>query len=152
MRLTGVGRAADLQWFTFAGGAGSELSLHLLCPWRVVAGKEILVGHGDYWRPAAPNTADGDYDRGAPGSRWRDVRRDALVAHLGPGGACVESVEADAFGGFILRLEGRLELESFPDATSAPHDEVEFWRLFRPGGDGEPFVVSSAGIDRVADA
>ena len=152
MRLVKLGRAADLQWFTFADAAASELAVHVQCPWRLVSEDEILVGHGDYWRPAATDTPETEYDRAAIGSRWRDVRRDTVVARMGPGGAVVEGADLDAFSGFTLRLEGGLRLEVFPDATRASHDELEFWRLFEPGGVGEHFVVSSDGIDRVAEA
>ena len=149
MRLVRLGRAADVQWFAFASADEGELTLHVQCPWRLVAADEILVGQGDYWRPAAADTPETDYDRAAVGSRWRDVRRDVAVGWLGVEGAGVESAEVDAFGGFTLRCTRGLRLHVFPDATRAPHDEVEFWRLFAPGAAGQHFVVSSDGIHRV---
>ena len=151
-RLTDLGRAADLQWFALtAPGGHPDYSLHLMCPWRLRTDTELLVGYGDYWRPAAADTPDDAYERGKVGARWRDVRCATARASVG-GSAVVEAVETDGLGGFVLTLSGGLRLEVFPDASRAPHDEVEFWRMFESGGKSEHFVVGSNGIDRVAEA
>ena len=109
------------------------------------------MGHGDHWRPAAPDTPADAYDHASSGSRWRDVRRDMLAAVLSRG-IVVEGAGTDGLGGITLLLSGGMRLEVFPDQSNAPHDEVEFWRLFEPGSSSEHFVLSSNGIDHVAEA
>lgn len=148
-QLIELGRAADLQHFTFVLPAGGGTrALHVSCPWRLVGPAGLLVGSGDYWRPATPDTPDEEFDRGAVGARLRDVRNAEVRALLGAG-VEVLAAEADALGGLTLRLAGGLTLEVFPDASQAEHDELEFWRLFEPGG--PHVVVGSDGLDYVAD-
>ena len=148
-RLTELGRAADLQLFTFVlPGGGGTRELHVTCPWRLVGPAGLLVGSSDSWRPAAPDTPDEEFGRGAMGARLRDVRN-AEVRDLLGAGVEVVAAEADAVGGLVVRLAGGLRLEVFPDASHAEHDELEFWRLFEPGG--PHVVVGSDGLDYVAD-
>jgi hypothetical protein len=148
-RLIELGRAADLQHFTFAlpAGAGTR-ALHVSCPWRLVGPAGLLIGSGDYWRPATPDTPDEEFDRGTVGARLRDMRNAEVRKLLGTG-VEVLAAEADAVGGLELRLAGGLTLEVFPDASRAEHDELEFWRVFEPGG--PHLVVGSHGLDYVAD-
>ena len=144
-----LGRAADLQHFTFALPlGGGTRALHVSCPWRLVGPVGLLVGSGDYWRPATPDTPDEEFDRGAVGARLRDVRNVEVRELLGAG-AEVLAAEADTLGGLTLRLAGGLTLEVFPNASRAEHDEVEFWRVFEPGG--PHVVVGSDGLNYVAD-
>lgn len=92
-RLTDLGRAADLQWFAFTERDGrTDVSLHVLCPWRLRTETELLVGYSDYWCRASPDTPEDSYTRGLVGSRWRDVRRDAARAYL-HGDAVVEMIQ-----------------------------------------------------------
>jgi hypothetical protein len=148
-RLVALGRAANLQHFTFSDLAGHESALHVQCPWRLVGAAGILVGGEDYWRSATPETAEAEFNRGVVGSRWLDVRNAAVRALVETGGIEAQSVEGDALGGFVLHLSAGLRLDVFPDGSPADHDAVEYWRVFDDRG--EHFVVSSDGIDRVAE-
>jgi hypothetical protein len=159
--LIETNRAADLQHFTFgrhplssenSEAEFAEFALHLLCPWRLCDSTQILVAHGDYWRPASPFTSDASYESGKIGSRLRDARIEDVRTVLAKSVLRVERIKADDLGGFVLQLAGSFTIEAFPDASSAEHDEVEFWRLFQPRLDTAHFVVSSAGIDRVMEA
>jgi hypothetical protein len=144
-----LGRAGDLQHFTFALPAGGGArALHVSCPWRLVSPVGLLGGSGDYWRPATPDTPHEEFDRGSVGSRLRDVRNVEVRELLGSG-LEVLAADADALGGLTLQLAGGLSLEIFPDASSAEHDDVEFWRVFEPGS--THIVVGSDGLDYVAD-
>jgi hypothetical protein len=140
--------AEILQHFTFALPEGGTRALHVSCPWRLAGTAGLLVGSGDYWRPATTDTPDEEFDRGVVGARLRDVRNAEVRALLGEG-VEVLAAEADTFGGLELRLAGGLTLEVFPDASHAEHDELEFWRVFEPGG--PHVVVRSDGLDYVAD-
>jgi hypothetical protein len=151
-RLTSLGRAANLQWFALTSASGQfDVSLHVLCPWRLRTETELLIGSRDYWRPASAGTPTEAFDRGRIGATWCDVRTEAVRNRLGET-TIVERVEADPLGGFVLMLSAGVRLEVCPDASHAPHDEIEFWRLFTDEEGSENFVVSSDGIDRVAEA
>jgi hypothetical protein len=110
------------------------------------------VGHGDYWRPSSDAVEDDAYEDGKVGTRLRDLGNDALCVFLAEEACSVLHVIADDAAGFVVTMERDIVLEVFPDASRSDHDEVEFWRLFQPGLDTAHFVVSSNGIDRVAEA
>jgi hypothetical protein len=142
-RLTGLGRAASLQHFTFGLPGGSELHLHTEAPWRLTDDTGIVVGRADYWRPATPETSEADLDAGEIGATLRDVRNAALRERIAIESPAVVGANVDRFGGFTLDFTNGLKLEVFPDATRVAHDDWEFWRLFEQG---QPhYVVASDG-------
>ena len=155
-----VGRAATLEWFTFGHHDRSEgrdvelapFGLHASRPWRLTLGAEVLAGSGDHRRPATEDTPEEDFDAGRIGSEFIDLRHIKLRKQLEEQPHSVIRIAADESGGLELSLSRGLTLEIFPDASMGESDEVEFWRFFQPGLDYSHFVVSSRGIDRVADA
>lgn len=150
-RLTEVGRAADLQLFTFRRRStdATVLSLHVSCPWRLTGEGSVIAGGGDYWRPASSETDESHVESGAVGTRLGDVRNAELRRLLGADGLEVLTADIDAFGGITVELTGRVKLELFPDASPADHDPVEFWRLIEH--DGPHTVAGTDGIDYVTD-
>ena len=124
------------------------MQLHVSCAWRIVGSTGILVGASDYGRAAAADTAEDAFARGTVGARLRDVGNAAVRQLLSDGGLDVTEVDVDAVGGLMIGLQGGLRIEVFPDAAPAPHDEVEFWRLFEPGA--PHVVIGTDGVDYVA--
>jgi hypothetical protein len=158
--LVSIGRAADLEWFTFGRHKNAEstaeelapFALHVSCPWRLLGRGQVLAGSTDHRRPAGKDTSEEDFDSRLIGSEWIDVRQQQLREQLEQTRHSVSRIEVDESGWLRLALSFDLVLEVFPDASAAEHDEVEFWRLFQPGLDYSHFVMSSNGVDRVSDA
>lgn len=140
-QLTGTGRAANLQHFTFLVADDRTFHLHLECPWRLTEGSQILGGAADYWRASRSDVTEEALDAGEIGATLRDIRNETLRQRIADG-LRVSSATVDGFGGFLLVL-GSLHIETFPDASSTAHDEWEFWRLFPHGG--PHFVVTTNG-------
>jgi hypothetical protein len=146
--LTDVGRAADLQCFTFTNAQteAAGIALHIACPWRVSNAGRIVVGAGDYWRPASADVGyDSAFDTGAVRSRLLDVGNAAMRDVIAQHPPVVLTATTDPVGGVRLELSDGYVIEAFPDAACVDHDESEFWRLFEP--DGPHLVVSSDGLD-----
>lgn len=148
-RLVGLGRAAELQHFTFRSADGSELFLHVECPWRIRDASDILVGRADYWRAVSTEVSDEALDAAEIGSTLRDLRNAALRERLTDNGIeCVEGA-VDAGNGFTLNFADGLRLEVFPDAARGSFEPWEFWRVFPRGG--QHFAVHSDGIYQSAE-
>jgi hypothetical protein len=143
-RLTGLGRAASLQWFEFTGEAGARQALHVECSWRLVRGTQILVGRIDYFRGATAEIDAGE-SPDEVGSRWRDIRNEHVRGLIGAGWM-VQRVDADDLGSISVWFADGTRLEIFPDASHAQHDAWESWRIFALGPDSAHFVVGSAGV------
>ena len=141
--LTGAGRAAGLQHFTFRLPEASELHLHTESPWRLTDHAGIFSGRADYWRPATPETSEADLDTGQIGATLRDVRNATLRERIALDNPTVTAAAVDRFGGLALDFSNDMRLELFPDASSVAHDEWEFWRLFER--DQPHYVVGSDG-------
>ena len=141
--LTGLGRAASLQHFTFRLPGGSEKYLHTEVPWRLTDNSGILAGRADYWRAATAETVEEDLDAGELGATLRDVRNETLREHVVADNPVVTGAAVDRFGGLTLEFSNGWRLEVFPDASRAAHDQWEYWRLFqrRP----PHYVVTSDG-------
>lgn len=119
-----------------------EYALHLQCCWRLRDVTSILVGSDDRWYPP------GDPFDQPNGWKWEDANRfdertKSLLSRFGSAFPVVESVHADAIGGFQLSLAGGLALEAFPNDSASE----EFWRFFDPSRDTRHFVVGASGIE-----
>jgi hypothetical protein len=142
-RLVSAGRAASLQHFTFQLTDGREVFLHTESPWRLTDSSGIIGGRADYWRPASAETTEEALDAGRLGCTLRDVRNESVRHRLNSRSVVVTSGAMDEFGGLTLIFNDGLKLEIFPDGSQAPHDEIEFWRLFEYGK--AHFVVNTDG-------
>jgi hypothetical protein len=157
--LVSAGRAANLQYFTFGRHSTApettedlaEFEIHILCPWRLVIDGDIMMGSADYYRPATEYVSDDEFNAATIGSRVIDQRNEDLRERIDRRRYTVSSFDVNP-GGFRLSISPAALLEVFPDASSAAHSELEFWRVFQPHLAAPHFVVSSAGIDRVAEA
>jgi|HubBroStandDraft_1064217.scaffolds.fasta_scaffold102117_3 hypothetical protein len=98
-----------------------DYRLTLECPWRIEQDGHILVGYEDYGERAEDNL-DPEWD---PKTMQHGHLQDAILTKIlgsSEGGAIfnsgasliVESVHADAFGGFQLGLSGGYKLSVFP--------------------------------------
>jgi hypothetical protein len=56
---------------------------------------------------------------------------------------------ADSYGGVRLVCTRGIEVELFPNSSSAPHVETEFWRVVRAGQSDDFVLVSTSGIELV---
>jgi hypothetical protein len=116
-------------------------SLHVLCPWRILAqGKRVVVGSGDRSRPRGnPAEVPADFSPATPGATLCDERMEALLASHASSPLVVTAASADVLGAFRLALTGGLTLEVFPDGSAGEH-----WRLIErvEGAETQHFVVS----------
>ena len=148
-RLLTPKRALDLVTFSVEADEESTLVLHVQCPWRIVMRTEILVAQSDFYRPSADDLPEFAYDNCEAGTRWQDVRLEALAVRWGAHGVRIRSVAVDACGGFELHLVGGFRLDVFPDSSVKPGKDYEFWRLF--GGTNPHFVVGPNSARHDAD-
>jgi hypothetical protein len=152
LRLSGLGRAADLVWVQFGPlrrvpGVKrrwkfvGELALHLQCPWRLVRGSQIVAGRGDVFEPARRSRSP---SAGTRSSRTLfDTRVRSVPLRRRP--LTVLRTRADSIGGFSLHLSRGWALEVFPaDSDSDPYSE--WWRLFVPSRNMHHLVVSARGV------
>jgi len=158
MDLVNTGRAGSIQWFAFGRHASAEqqdsdladFAVHVICPWRLVRDGHVLMGNADFYRPASEDVSDDEFNAATIGSRAIDERIAQVKSDLNARRHEVKACVVNALG-FILKMDVTA-LEVFPDGSSVAHSELEFWRLFQPHLGGPHFVVTSAGIDRVAEA
>ena len=135
--LTLVDRKGEMQ-------SPGEFALHVQCPWHIVNASEIVIGSTDVYTPAdeaADNDESFDWDKA--GENLRDAKLKALLEQK----LVVESVAADAYGGFSLGLSQGLTFTAFP-AYSKKDEYTEFWRLINHRQRKAPhIVVGPSGID-----
>ena len=155
-RLWGFCRAVDLAMFQFGerqtvpaykGGTKvvREYALHISCAWRISWEDQIVMARRDMYYPAGYR----DPHQSIPEEfDWaRDPNRlDELSRSLFQDDArefVVQGIEVGVAGSLSMELSDGYRLEVFPDQTSSD----ESWRLFRPGVDERPFVVTNRGIE-----
>jgi hypothetical protein len=145
--LVNTGRAANIQWFTFGRHASAEqhdsdladFAVHVICPWRLVRDGHVLVGNADYYRPASEDVSDDEFNAATIGSRAIDERIVQVRSDLNARRHVVKACLVNALG-FVLMMDATA-LEVFPDGSSVPHSELEFWRVFQPDLAALHFVV-----------
>ena len=124
-----------------------EYALHIQCPWRVSGAAGVLAGSSDIYVPADPEMDETDFRWDEPGNALGDERLSRWIGALETAPLVVQTVRVDRCGGFTLELPDEFAFEVFPDATSAPHDIREQWRLLRPGEDTPHVVLLNQGIE-----
>lgn len=127
-------------------GTVGEYALHIQCPWRLTQSGDIVTGSEDYYEPAEPDKEVdlrdwqlGNLQRKRLGEVLRSFDGATRSWVNGTPELVVESVVADAFGGFELILSGDFRLQVFPSGSRG-----EYWRFFTPGSSG-PHLVMNAG-------
>lgn len=144
LRLTMVGRAADMGTFSFRGrrtqrGKAEEYTLHVQCPWRIEGPRGIVTGRGDLWEPSSDLLKRPKFNLG----KWKyddGNRQDEKILQLfkehdwktrsaGPllNSFVVTGVSGDNQGGAVIRFSGRYRLVMFPHSSRG-----EEWRLIPP--------------------
>jgi hypothetical protein len=154
-------RAADMQMFDFGALHDAvnrkgfpiqraEYALHVQCPWRIVASREIVVGSEDvYDPPAEQHPPDSDFISRHPEPSRRDERLESFFAEGYSSVGVVEGVEADDVGSLSVYFSGGAVLELFP-CESPGAEYADQWSFFRPGADQEHLVVTAKGMERVS--
>ncbi len=112
-----------------------DFMLSLECPWRIEKRDQVVVGSQDYGLPASGNS-DPAWKPNAQSGHLQDEKlrellgrqEDAAIYSLRPD-LVVESVKADAVGGFRLQLSGGYSLAAFPTT-----DNDMQWLLKRSTG------------------
>lgn len=111
-----------------------EYALHVQCAWRIVDASKIVVGSRDLFSKSsvAAIVAGDDWN-------WQrdNLRDERIAAWSGKREHIIESICADANGGFAMTLRGGAVLEVFPDSSA----DVESWRFLPPNDDAPHFVV-----------
>lgn len=111
-----------------------EYALHVQCAWRIIEANEIVVGSRDlYSKSSIAAIVSGD------DWTWQrdNLRDERITAWFGKRERIIESIRADAIGGFAMTLRGGAVLEVFPDSSA----NVESWRLLPPNDEAPHFVV-----------
>jgi hypothetical protein len=157
LRLWGLTRRADLLSLQFGepreidGHSVGAYTLHVASAWRIADATSILAGSGDLFTPADPEADLESFDWDAHGASWWDVRI-AEVSRLLADPVTVTTFLADSYGGVRLVCTRGIEVELFPNSSSAPHVETEFWRVVRSGQSDDIVLVSTSGIELVQPA
>jgi hypothetical protein len=134
-----AGRAVEIKKFAFGNerilpNRGNRLAgeweLHIQCAWRITQKNTFIMGSTDIYAIARDGQKQ-SWDE--PGGNQCDLRSMELFS--GPK-LFVVSVEAQRFGGVVIRITNDVELEIWP---SSWHGEQ--WRLFVPGTTERHFVV-----------
>lgn len=145
--LTAARRAADMRTFQFGKlrpvdrGSVGDFALHVQCPWRIEAPREIVTGYLDLWEPVeenAPFEDNWDYEKSP---NLQDARLDQWLAQ-NELSLVVTTVDADEYGGAAISLGRDFVLRLFPAGTRG-----EQWRLFRPKTDAPHFVITGLGVE-----
>ena len=79
---------------------------------------------------------------------WWDLRMDD-IGRLLEQPVIITTFLADSYGGVRLVCTTGIEVELFPNSSSAPHVETEFWRVVRAGQSDDFVLVSTSGIELV---
>jgi len=149
-RLLGSRNFCETRHFYFgepslaAGLREPCYTLGLECPWRIQTAERIIVGSEDYYQRADDNT-DPLWEPGAESghlqdqglAEWLGELKDGDVINTGPG-LIVNSVEADRYGGFQIRLTGGYSIAVVP----CSRDQME-WIFMLPGG-GSLMLIDGA--------
>jgi hypothetical protein len=147
LKLSASYRAADMRMFHFGEthafdrGHVGEYALHVQCPWRIETTDRIITGRHDLFRPAE-ETENFDWES------WdwdgNETLQDRLVSGLlAKNELTVQDLATDCHGGATLKLSGGYALVLFPASSQS-----ENWRVFKPCGEGEHFVVSGGREER----
>ena len=158
MPMWAIGRAADMLWVQFGREVSAptardpdrttgEYALHVQCPWRLSGTAGVVAGSNDIYVPADPDIDEADFRWDRPGASIGDERLRRWIEAHAAAPLIVQAVEIDRCGGFVLRLQQDFAFETFPDATSTPHDIREHWRLLQPGRDARHFVLLNQGVE-----
>lgn len=155
MKLTDIGRSADLEWFVFrsiplpvsareSNLQYSEYTLHAECAWRIVGSEGIVVGSRDRYYPAGvdPYKDLMEFNWDVPGSNRCDERANKFIKSRSEKLLIVLSVEADHVGSLCIKLSDGYRIELFPDDSLGG----EYWRFFKLNSDTHHFVVTGKGI------
>ena len=127
--LKSVGRALNMGVLEFHAVDGSDVSLHVQCPFRFVQGGSLVLGSADIKFTA---------ESGANERKVYDSRADILNGILSRLDVPVTNVELEAAGYLRLSWRERLFFEVFPDCSGA----VEAWRVLQRGGEHYGFPAS----------
>ena len=147
LSLLRSGTAAGMVSFLFGSAGNSptdaESSLHLQCPWRIVAADQIVVASSDVFFPGDDRADIETFDPDEEPSLFENRVSEWFDA-TDAGSRTVTGVRADTLGGFVVLLRGGATLEVFPAHSLRGHYS-EFWRLLRPGA--RHFVVTGDGVE-----
>jgi hypothetical protein len=149
-------RAANMQVFEFGPAKkyrnrkgdeveGSDLKLHVQCPWRMVDGSQILFARDDLLRAANQDIPIDEFDWDKDDSVLDIVQRQWFEDHRAAPLKVVH-VAGDQYGGCQIRLEGGMLLELFP-CDSDRGEYSEHWRLLDDRRDSYHFVVTGYGVE-----
>ncbi len=146
--LVDMTRAADTGIFGFGekkrgrSPLGRErmvesYSLHVQCPWRIVASDGIVVGSRDIYFPAGEGSQlPDDFEWDVAGANRCDERTERFLDSLKTP-LIVESIGVDRLGGVVIQFQEEMRLEIVPDCSLSS----ELWRFFEPGRGKEHFIV-----------
>jgi hypothetical protein len=97
----------------------------------------IVTGSGDIWEPPVlgEHGRDENFDADRDRTRFDTRMRDFISQFQG---VCVRKITTDHAGGFRLCIGRSNVLEVFPVNSQ----DIDCWRLFRPGNTTEHFVVT----------
>lgn len=154
VRLWGVSRESDVLLLQFGerrevdGRTVGAYTLRVACAWRIANSTTLLVASGDLFTPSDPDAELDSFDWDAEGASWWDVRMKEVLQLL-EAPIVVSTFIADSYGGVRLVCTAGIEVELFPNSSTAPHVETEFWRLVLGGQTEDYVLVGTTGIELV---
>lgn len=160
MKLSDIGRSADLEWFVFSPtllieSTGeskpqpSEYTLHAECAWRIVGLEGIVVGSRDRFYPAGvdPYKDLMEFDWAVPGSNRCDERVTEFLKRRHGNPPVVLSIKVDQVGSLRINLSDDYKIELFPDDSLGE----EYWRFFKLKSDSTHFVFEGSSFKEMDD-
>ena len=144
-KLSKVGRAAAMAWFTFLSDEQKEYALHLQCGFRICANGEILTANLDMFEPTEALAESPSFDWET--FNW-DVqgfnRYDEWTVQYNKdkeNNAIVKNVNANTYGDLTIEFSNGITIEVFANAATG-----ECWRFFERKSD-KHLVVSAQGME-----
>lgn len=151
LRISKLGRAADLVWLQFGvlrdvntrygTKTVGEWALHIQTSWRFVRESKIVVGVGDLY--IFPDGETYDFE----GNRLSkfDERANQLNQSIATSDILVQQVLCDDVGGFSLVFTDNSRFDVFPKISEDTID-IEHWRLLQPEGSAEHVVCETGAL------
>lgn len=156
-RLTAAKNAADMKMFGFGEvreidekHTAPELSLHLMCPWRIEdrQRRTLITGLSDYYEAGSDAGPDWHATNGA-GSLQNERMQQLLWGELGYCGApsgtadtlVVTEVQILPCFGLQIDLSPNYRIVVFPCGSRG-----EQWRFLSPGTDAPHYVLDDARV------
>lgn len=145
-KLSKIGRAAAMAWFSFLSNQEKEYALHLQCGFRIRTNDATLIANLDMFEPTqsledSPSFDWDTFNWDTQGFNRYDEWTTKYNKDMG-NQVFVESVDVNSFGDFTIKCNHGIIIEVFANAATG-----ECWRFFERKAENH-LVVSAQGIEQ----